>query len=73
MHKRHTTCYNGFVTSEWTRSSYCTGGTCVEVAPTHNGVLLRDGKNPHQPPSRFTRAEWAGFLKAIKSGEFDQL
>ncbi len=72
MHKRHTTCYNSNVT-EWTRSSTCSGGTCVEVAPTADGVLLRDGKLPDLPASVFSRTGWADFLAAIKGGEFDHL
>lgn len=51
----------------WHRSSYCSNGTCVEVATTSTGtVLLRDGKNPDQPPLAFTRDQWAQFLQTVR-------
>ncbi len=65
-------CYNRCVT-EWLRSSFCTGGTCVEIAGTPEAVLLRDGKNPQQPPSMIDHAAWADFTAAIRAGEFDTL
>ncbi len=63
------TCYNRAVTPTWTRSSACSGGTCVEVAGTGSAVLLRDGKNPQNVPLAFEPADWADFLTAIKDGE----
>ncbi len=63
-------CYNSSVT-EWTRSTFCSGGTCVEVAGTDGAVRLRDGKNPQNPPLVFEPRAWAEFLAAIKGGEIE--
>lgn len=48
----------------WVRSSFCSGGHCVEVAPAGGRVLLRDSKlGDASPVIEFTRAEWAAFLE----------
>jgi len=33
----------------WTRSTYCADGACVEVAKSDQQVLMRDSKNPEGP------------------------
>lgn len=50
----------------WRTSSYKdNGGTCVEVAPAKNVVLVRDTKDHGTGPVlSFTYAEWAAFLDA---------
>lgn len=55
----------------WRRSSYCDGGTCVEVATTDATVLVRDGKDPDGPMLRFTEAEWRAFVAGVRDGDFD--
>lgn len=54
----------------WQRSSYCGGGTCVEVRHTGDDVEVRDSKNPGHVLT-FTTAEWHAFTKGVKAGEFD--
>jgi hypothetical protein len=47
------------------------GGNCVEVANLDEAVAVRDSKHPDGGALVFSRAEWARFLDAAKSGEFD--
>lgn len=69
-------CHHGGVQTEtdqrqWTKSSACSGGTCVEVAPTHDGVLLRDGKHPDLPALESCPLGWGDLIHGIKAGDFD--
>lgn len=59
--------------SEFRKSSYSgENAQCVEVAlAADGGRWVRDSKNRHQPPHYFTGAEWDGFLRGVKDGEFD--
>lgn len=61
------------MTVDWTRSTYCTGGNCAEVADTGTAVLLRDSKAPHQPATAFSYDQWREFTAAVQRGEFDNL
>jgi hypothetical protein len=58
---------------EWAyvRSSYCHSGGCLEVAAHDGEVRIRDSKDPHSPVLRFTAEEWDAFLLGAKAGEFD--
>ncbi len=54
------------------RSSYCSGGHCVEVASLPDGrVALRDSKDLSVPHQVFTQPEWIAFVRGVKVGEFD--
>ncbi|GAB2613248.1 hypothetical protein Aab01nite_69300 [Paractinoplanes abujensis] len=56
---------------KWYRSTRCSGGTCVEVAPAQNGnVLIRDSKDPEGPALSFTEDEWLAFVAGVKAGDF---
>lgn len=55
----------------WRRSSFCTASSCVEVADDGAHVWLRDSKQPHQAPLRFTRLEWDHFVAGVRNGDFD--
>lgn len=57
----------------WQKSSFSSGGYCVETAPHDGHVLMRDSKDPDGPWLRFTREEFAAFVKGVKAGEFDHL
>ncbi|WP_425570863.1 DUF397 domain-containing protein [Rugosimonospora acidiphila] len=54
---------------EWRRSRRCESGSCVEVAMTEDGVLMRDSKDAAGPVLQFDREEWAAFLGAIRQGD----
>lgn len=54
----------------WTRSTFCSGGNCVEVAKSGGDVLVRDSKNPDGPVLEFTGDEWAAFIAGAAAGEF---
>jgi hypothetical protein len=58
----------------WRKSSLSgeNGGNCVEVANLDDSVAVRDSKHPDGGALVFSPAEWAIFLDATKSGEFDQ-
>lgn len=62
---------------DWTRSSRCDGGTCVEVAvydgsgtENSNMVAVRNSQVPGEI-AWFTVDEWEAFLAGAKLGEFD--
>ncbi|HKH06008.1 MAG TPA: DUF397 domain-containing protein [Acidimicrobiales bacterium] len=61
--------------SPWRKSSHSYGaGECVELARLDGGRIgLRDSKDPGGPVLRFTVAEVAAFVAAVKAGEFDDL
>ena len=74
--------------NEWQRSSFCSGGQCVEVAASASGcghnncvvvdrdgdlILVRDSKNPGQQPLAFDRAEWETFVAGVEAGQFRDL
>jgi len=50
--------------ASWRTSSYSSNGSdCVEVAPTADGVLIRDTKQRGDGPIiRFRTAQWVAFL-----------
>jgi len=55
----------------WTRSSFCTDSTCVEVATFGDSIAMRDGKNPNKPYLQFTREQWDLFRIEIVRGTFN--
>lgn len=56
----------------WRKSSFTgNNGQCVEIAQLPAGAIaIRDSKNPHREPLRFTSAEWSAFLNGVHAGEF---
>jgi hypothetical protein len=56
----------------WKKSSRSSASSaCVEVAVLDGAVAVRDSKDPHGPVLVFGADEWAGFLAAVRRGEFD--
>ncbi|HWR48231.1 MAG TPA: DUF397 domain-containing protein [Pseudonocardiaceae bacterium] len=54
------------------RSSRCSGGGCVEVAPlADGGAVVRDTKDRTRDPLMFDGQEWADVVSGVKNGEFD--
>jgi hypothetical protein len=59
-------------TPVYRRSSRCSTGGCVEVAPLPDGgAVVRDTKDRAREPLTFDRKEWADFILGVKNGEFD--
>jgi len=59
------------VAEVWRKSSYSggNGGDCVEVARTlPAAIAVRDSKDPDGPKLIFTKADWAAFTTAIRTG-----
>ncbi|GAA2957853.1 DUF397 domain-containing protein [Streptomyces enissocaesilis] len=57
----------------WIKSSYSGGsGTeCVEVAPLAECTAVRDSKVPDGACIAVRHGAWAGFVRAVRRGEFD--
>jgi hypothetical protein len=54
----------------WYKSSYSGGdqGECLEVAPGHPDVPVRDSKTAPGPALVFSRSSWTAFVTAVKDG-----
>lgn len=55
---------------KWVKSSFCSAGTCVEVAKIQDEYLVRDSKRPGAAPLTFTADEWDAFIKGVHANEF---
>ena len=55
---------------KWLKSSYCSGGQCVEVTKIADQFLIRDSKRPDMAPLSFNVEEWAAFVRGVAEGEF---
>ncbi|MFP1630005.1 DUF397 domain-containing protein [Streptomyces sp. 5K101] len=54
----------------WQKSSRSSAdGQCLEVAPTPDGIEVRDSKDPDGPVLAFPWDEWAEFIGRVKRGE----
>lgn len=63
---------------EWTKSSKCDAGSCVEVllddeTSNESLVFIRNSNSPmtRSPAQFFTVEEWRAFIAGAKAGEFD--
>ena len=56
--------------SAWTRSSYCSDGSCVEVSINAQRVGVRDNKDLSCGPLWLSIGEWRAFVGAIREGDF---
>jgi Domain of unknown function (DUF397) len=54
--------------AKWRKSSYSgnSGGDCVEVASSGQGIAVRDSKAPERPALAFTPGSWQEFTRRIK-------
>jgi hypothetical protein len=53
-------------TIAWRKSSFCSGGACVEVAFVDDEVMTRDSTVADSPVLRFTRTGWSAFAEAVR-------
>jgi hypothetical protein len=62
-----------FAAAVWETSSWCAGGSCVQIARLDSGEMaVRDGKQGAGGPVLvFTEDEWSAFTKGVKAGEFE--
>jgi len=58
-------------TLRWLRSTFCSSGTCVEVARTSRTVHIRDAKDPEGPRLALPVEAWREFIERVKSGDLD--
>jgi hypothetical protein len=57
--------------SGWQRSSFCSGGACVEILINPNGwVHVRSSTQPERIALVCSPDEWDAFQKAIRADEF---
>ncbi|MCB5906688.1 DUF397 domain-containing protein [Streptomyces pinistramenti] len=64
---------NELSTARWRKSSYSNGegGSCIEVADGHPGIVpVRDSKNPAGPALVFAAAGWSAFVTVVKGDGF---
>ncbi|WP_028926642.1 DUF397 domain-containing protein [Pseudonocardia acaciae] len=61
----------------WFKSSHSDGGggagggDCLEAAGLGDRRAVRDSTDPDGPAFVFSDTSWAGFVAAVKRGEFD--
>jgi uncharacterized protein DUF397 len=55
----------------WRKSTRSSTGSCVEVAPMPDTILVRDSKDRGGPVLTFDRAVFAAFIDGVTRGEFD--
>jgi hypothetical protein len=54
------------------RSSRCTGGGCMEVAPLPGGgATVRHSGDRTSEPLTVNKREWLRFVSCVKNDEFD--
>lgn len=62
------------MTIRWRVSSFSgQNGTCVAVAATDDGVLVRNSNQPDRGTLAFPRDVMAAFVAACNAGELDDL
>jgi len=57
--------------TDWTRSSRCGDGACVEARRVGDVIEVRDSKDTDGPVLRFTPEEWRAFRYGVHDGEFE--
>ena len=58
---------------KFARSTFCSGGSCVEVHRDVGDrlVRVRDSKRQGSPVLSFSTEEWRAFIAGAKEGQFD--
>jgi len=57
----------------WVRSTFCSTGTCVEVARTSRTVHVRDSKDPEGQHLVLPAEAWQEFVERVKRGDLDHI
>jgi hypothetical protein len=59
--------------AEFRRSSFCTGGSCIEIGfRTDRRVAIRDASRPRLAHLVVSDRSWSVFLAAVRAGEFQR-
>lgn len=58
---------------DWTRSTRCESGDCIEIKSGTEMVGMRDSKDPGGPELWFPASVWGAFVAGVRAGEFDNL
>lgn len=59
--------------TEWTRSTTCSSGTCLEAREWEGYIQIRNSRNPDRPLITVPVEQWRNFTTAIKEGTYDHL
>jgi Domain of unknown function (DUF397) len=51
----------------WRKSTRSGSGNCIETAPVHGGIAVRDSASPAGAILAFTPGAWTAFLTALKT------
>lgn len=54
----------------WRKSSRSDDGNCVEIADTHEPILVRDSKDSAGPVLRFGPEQWRAFTRFVRGRGF---
>jgi hypothetical protein len=59
--------------AHWRKSSFSGGpnSNCVEIAPTHSGIAIRDSKNRHGPVLLVDTPAWHQLIQSVRNGQFE--
>jgi Domain of unknown function (DUF397) len=58
----------------WRKSTFsATGNDCVELAPTHDAIAMRNSKRPHDGTLVVTRSAITALVDGVKTGDIDDL
>lgn len=52
---------------DWRRPKGCDTNACVETAESGDNVYVRHSESPDGPVLRFTRVEWAAFVRGLNA------
>ena len=54
--------------NRWRKSTYCSGGDCVEIGAAGAGAVVRDSKDPGGAVLAFGAASWERFTARLRQG-----
>ena len=54
--------------NRWRKSTYCSGGDCVEIGAAGAGAVVRDSKDPGGAVLAFAAASWERFTARLRQG-----
>jgi hypothetical protein len=51
----------------WRKSTHSGSGNCIETAPVHGVIVVRDSADPGGPALAFTAQAWTAFTTDLKN------